>query len=155
MTEAESTTVALRRATPHDASAVADVFLAAFYGTYDFRLAHSDEEVRGWVAENLVPTQETWVAEDTDGRIVAIMALGGDDELEQLYVDPSHLGRGIGSAFVALAKQRRPGGLDLYTFQVNSRARSFYEKHGFVLVDLNDGSRNEEKQPDVRYHWQP
>jgi ribosomal protein S18 acetylase RimI-like enzyme len=54
-----------------------------------------------------------------------------------------------------LAKQRRPDGLELYTFQVNDRARRFYERHGFVVAMLGDGSGNEEGQPDVLYRWQP
>ena len=62
---------------------------------------------------------------------------------------------GLGSRFVRLAKTRRPHGLDLYTFQVNAGARRFYERHGFRVVDLDDGARNEEHQPDVRYRWRP
>ncbi len=46
-------------------------------------------------------------------------------------------------------------GLELWTFQVNARARRFYERHGFVEVDRTDGGHNEERQPDVRYAWRP
>jgi GNAT superfamily N-acetyltransferase len=82
------------------------------------------------------------------------MALG-DDLLDHLYIAPAWTGRGIGGRFVALARTRRPGGLDLYTFQVNAGARRFYERHGFRPVDFDDGGRNEERQPDVRYRWRP
>jgi GNAT superfamily N-acetyltransferase len=75
--------------------------------------------------------------------------------IEQLYVDPGWLGRGIGSRLMALAKELQPGGLQLYTFQVNDRARRFYEHHGFVATWFGDGSANEERQPDVRYEWRP
>ena len=34
-----------------------------------------------------------------------------------------------------------------------SRARLIYEKHGFVVAKETDGSRNEEKEPDVLYRW--
>jgi ribosomal protein S18 acetylase RimI-like enzyme len=61
----------------------------------------------------------------------------------------------VGDRFMALAKERQPGGLRLYTFQVNTRACRFYERHGFTVVDLNDGSRNEEGEPDVQYRWVP
>jgi ribosomal protein S18 acetylase RimI-like enzyme len=84
--------------------------------------------------------------------VVALMALTSD-EVNQLYVAPGWTGRGIGSHLIALAKQRRPGGLDLYTFPVNMGARRFYERHGFVEVERGDGSGNEEGQPDVRYAW--
>ena len=42
-----------------------------------------------------------------------------------------------------------------YTFQVNTRARAFYERHGFRVLYLGSGESNEEHQPDVRYAWTP
>jgi GNAT superfamily N-acetyltransferase len=149
--------ITLRRAEPGDAAAVADVFLSSFHATYAFPLAHPDHEVRGWVRDRLIPDYETWVAVD-DGAappgVVALMALH-PGELEQLYVAPDRLGTGIGRALVDLAKQRSPQGLSLWTFQVNARARRFYERNGFVVAELGDGSTNQERQPDVRYEWHP
>jgi hypothetical protein len=43
----------------------------------------------------------------------------------------------------------------LYAFQRNTRARSFYERRGFVAVAFGDGSGNEEGEPDVLYQWTP
>jgi GNAT superfamily N-acetyltransferase len=142
---------ALRRAGPADAAAIARVHLAAFKATYAFGLAHSDEEVHRWVRDTLLPTTETWVAE-VDGDVVAFLSLG-DGWIEQLYVAPGHTGRGIGSRLVALAKERQPAGLQLWTFQVNVGARRFYERHGFTAVEMTDGAGNDERQPDVRYAW--
>jgi ribosomal protein S18 acetylase RimI-like enzyme len=79
----------------------------------------------------------------------------GDGQLDQLYVDPSWQGRRIGHQLVELAKQRRPEGLALWTFQANGPAQRFYERHGFVAVERTDGHRNEEQEPDVRYVWRP
>jgi ribosomal protein S18 acetylase RimI-like enzyme len=145
--------VTIRRAVPEDAEAVAGVYLAAFGSTYDFPLAHTDQEVRGWIANQLMPRHETWVASGGD-RVVAMMVLD-DTGIDQLYVEPAWQGRGIGSSLLELAKERRPAGLELYTFQVNERARRFYEHHGFVISMLGDGSGNEERQPDVLYRWRP
>lgn len=145
--------ITIRRAVPADATAVADVYLAAFRSTYDFPLAHTDEQVRDWLSGHVMRTMETWVAVDDD-RTVAMMVLD-DAGIDQLYVDPGWHGRGIGGRLVALAKERRPGGLALYTFQVNDHARGFYERHGFVVAALGDGSGNEEGQPDMRYEWRP
>jgi GNAT superfamily N-acetyltransferase len=144
--------IELRRATSEDASTVADVFLGSFHATYDFPLAHTDEEVRGWVRDRLLPDQETWVATD-DGRVVAILALE-PGWVNQLYVAPDRLGEGIGRRLLDLAKEREPGGLTLWTFQVNDRARRFYERNGFVAVEMTEGD-NQEGQPDVRYEWRP
>jgi putative acetyltransferase len=73
--------------------------------------------------------------------------------VDQLYVAPGHQGRGIGRRLLDLAKERSEGGLELWTFQVNDRARRFYERNGFAAVELTDGSGNEEREPDVRYRW--
>jgi GNAT superfamily N-acetyltransferase len=141
--------IELRRAGTSDAAAVADVFLASFHATYDFPLAHTDDEVRGWIRDRLIPDREVWVAED-DGRIVALLALS-PGWIDQLYVAPDRLGAGIGSRLMAIAQGRQPE-LQLWTFQANARARRFYESHGFVAVEETAGD-NEEGQPDVRYEW--
>jgi GNAT superfamily N-acetyltransferase len=73
--------------------------------------------------------------------------------LDHLYVEPDEHGRGIGTALLTRAKERRPKGLQLWTFQQNDRARGFYEYHGFRIVRMTDGSANEERTPDVLYEW--
>jgi GNAT superfamily N-acetyltransferase len=125
-------------------------FAAALPGV---RRPHSDDEVRRWVAEVLLPRHDVWVAED-DGAVVGVLALS-DGRLEQLYLDPDRRGQGIGDRFVALAKERQPRGLQLWTFQVNEPARRFYLRHGFVEVERTDGAGNEEREPDVRLVWEP
>jgi GNAT superfamily N-acetyltransferase len=145
--------ITIRPATPADAPRVAEIYLASFHATYDFPLAHPDEAVRRWLADVVVPAGRTWVALEGD-RIVA-MAVVDPGELDQLYVAPDRLGAGIGTGLLDHAKLLSPNGLGLYTFQVNARARRFYERHGFVLEALGDGSGNEEGQPDVRYVWRP
>ncbi|MGW1682813.1 N-acetyltransferase family protein [Saccharopolyspora sp. NPDC002376] len=146
--------VVLRPAADSDATDMADVWLRSFNTALPtVRRAHSDDEVRGWFTHVVVPNSECWVAEE-QGSVVGLLVLEGA-ELEQLYLDPSHRGRGLGDQLVDLAKRRRPDGLELWTFQVNGPARRFYERHGFVAVEHTDGQRNEEREPDVRYVWQP
>ena len=55
---------------------------------------------------------------------------------------------------MAVAKQQRADGLQLWTFEANQRARRFYERHGFVATGSTEGD-NEEGAPDVRYEWSP
>lgn len=146
--------LAVRRAVGSDAAAVAEVWLRSFGAALpSVRRAHTDDQVRAWVREVVVPGRETWVATVGD-LVVAMMVLDGE-ELDQLYLDPAWQGRGIGGHLVDLAKQRRPSGLTLWTFQVNESARRFYERHGFVADEWTDGHRNEEREPDVRYVWRP
>ncbi|MGW2636107.1 N-acetyltransferase family protein [Streptomyces sp. NPDC001348] len=144
----------LRRATASDAAAAADVWLRSFAAALPTVVRpHSDDEVRAYFRDVVVPLRETWVAEET-GTVVGMMVLQ-DELLSQLYLDPDRRGRGIGDRFVALAKERSPQGLTLWTFQVNKPAHRFYERHGFVAVEFTDGSGNEEREPDVRYVWRP
>lgn len=146
--------VGIRRATPSDGDAISDVWLASWRATFDFQPGHPDDAVRRWLTETLVPSTESWVAVDAADRVVAMMALS-ESMVEQLYVDPGWIGRGVGRRLLELAKERRPDGLDLYCFAVNARARAFYERHGFEAVAFGDGSGNEERQPDIRYRWRP
>ena len=141
----------IREARPQDAGAIAAIWLASFKATYAFPPAHPDHEVRVWVAEMLLPETEGWIAEDSEVAI-GFMSLG-DGSIEQLYLMPSWTGRGVGTRLVRLAQERRPDGLELWTFQVNAAARRFYERNGFRLVEMTDGAGNEERQPDVRYVW--
>jgi GNAT superfamily N-acetyltransferase len=146
--------ITIRPATSSDAAAVADVYLASFHATYDFPLAHTDDEVRGWIGGDVIGSGETWVAIDPLGAIVGMMAVE-PGVLDQLYVRPDRLGEGIGRRLLDVARDRSPDGLTLYTFQDNARARRFYERNGFVAEWFGDGSTNEEGQPDVRYVWRP
>ncbi|MFF7370874.1 GNAT family N-acetyltransferase [Streptomyces tricolor] len=151
MTEA----VVLRRAGPADAHAAADVYLRSFAAALPTVVRpHTDDEVREYIRDVVVPARETWVAEAAGSGVVGLMVLHGES-LSQLYLDPGWRGRGIGDRFVALAKERSPRGLTLWTFQVNKPAHRFYERHGFTAVEFTDGSGNEEREPDVRYVWRP
>lgn len=146
----------VRRATADDAGGIGDVWLTSWRATFDFPPGAPDDEVREWLATELVPNHETWVATDPDDgdRVVALMALT-DTMVEQLYVAPTWIGRGLGGRLLKLAKVRRPEGLELYCFQVNAFARRFYEARGFEPIAYGDGSRNMEHQPDVLYRWRP
>ncbi len=145
--------IAIRRAEPADAAAAAEVFLGSYAATYEGPRAHTDDEVRAWVRNHLVVQMETWVAID-GSMVVGILTLS-PGWVDQLYVAPDRLGQGIGRALLDVPKGRSDGPLELWTFQVNARARRFYERNEFVLVEMTDGSGNLERQPDVRYRWEP
>lgn len=90
---------------------------------------------------------------ESSGAVVALLALHGE-WIEQLYVDPDRCGMGLGTQLLTMAKQERPGGLKLWTFEANTGARRFYERHGFAVTGATQGD-NEEGAPDVRYEWRP
>jgi len=146
----------IRPATGDDAAQIADVWLASWRATFDFEPAHADEDVRRWVREELLLEVENYVATDSShgDLVIALLALS-DTMVEQLYVRPEWIGRGVGRELLELAKRRRPDGLELYCFAENDRARRFYERNGFAAVAFGDGSGNMERQPDVLYRWRP
>jgi putative acetyltransferase len=144
----------LRRATPEDAPALADVHVRARVESMSYLPdTHSPEEVLAWIREVMPQHEEVWVAED-EGRVIGFFALS-DDLLYHLYVSPELQGRGAGSALFDMVKELRPDGFRLWVFQRNTQAREFYEHRGMRVVELTDGSGNEEREPDALYEWRP
>ena len=147
----------IRRAGAEDANAVADVFIASFGGLTFLPSLHTDDETRAWIRDVVIPGEEVWIVEDA-GRIVGFASLGSResrDYLQHLYVSPESQCRGLGARLLGHAKSRRPSGFRFWVFQRNDGARRFYERHGCRLVELTDGSGNEEREPDALYEWRP
>ena len=142
----------LRLAVDSDAKAVATLWLRSRRASIPAIPApvHSDQDVRQWVAEILIPNGGTWVLEG-DNELVGMMTVR-EGWIDQLYVHPDHVGVGAGTVLLRQAKTLFPGGLDLWTFQSNVRARHFYVCHGFVPVGGTRGD-NEEGAPDIHLHW--
>ena len=144
----------IRRADAAEADVLAELWLRSRRAAVPAVPAavHTDAEVHRWIEEAVFPSSEVWVA-DRGGQVVALMVLDGR-WLDQLYVEPTSVGGGIGGAMLDVAKCLRPAGLSLWTFETNDRARRFYESHGFVATGGTAGD-NEEQAPDVRYDWRP
>ncbi|HYM69302.1 MAG TPA: GNAT family N-acetyltransferase [bacterium] len=152
MTPAAGLQMILRRAGAADASAIAELFLASRRDALPYlRDAHTDAEVREWVPTVMMKRTEVWVAE-IGGTMVGFLSVAGD-HVDHLYLLPGFYGRGIGSLLLDKAKELSPRRLRLFTFQRNTRARTFYEARGFMAIEFTDGSQNEEREPDVLYEW--
>jgi GNAT superfamily N-acetyltransferase len=116
-------------------------------------ILHSRGEMIACFAGHVLLHEEVLVAEMNE-LVMGFMAMEGD-HVDHLYIAPAYQGRGIGDTLLAMAKELRPSGLTLWTFQRNAQARRFYEARGFVASEFTDGSRNEEREPDVLYAWLP
>lgn len=144
----------VRRAQARDSEAVADLWLRSFAAALpSVRPVHTDEQVRAWIRDVVIARHETWVI-CVLGETAGMMALDGTD-IDQLYLAPSRRGQGLGDILIADAKARRPNGLGLWTFQVNTPAIRFYQRHGFRETERTDGSHNEEHEPDIHMQWRP
>ena len=134
----------------------ADQAAAVLRASFDFALPtlaglHTPDEDRWFFRERLFAECQIW-GYFNDCELVGIIAFR-EGWVDQLYILAAWQRRRIGTALLRVAQDRFDR-LSLWTFQRNKRARSFYEKHGFVAVTETDGSRNEEKEPDVMYSWQ-
>ena len=116
---------------------------------------HSPEEDLAFFSQKVFPRSTIWLGEtelgETEDELAGFAAIRGD-WLDHLYVAPTWHGLGLGSTLLNAAKDGRSR-LDLWVFQRNEQARRFYERRGFRLMELTDGSANEERMPDVRYRW--
>lgn len=143
----------IRRATSADSDEIVRAFIESFRGLEFLPILHTDDETRAWLESTVLLTHEVWVGE-VDERVVGFAAIDGD-LLAHLYVHPDAQNAGVGSALLDVVKRERPTGFRFWVFQRNGGARRFYERHGCVVVELTDGSGNEEREPDALYAWRP
>ncbi len=142
----------LRPATADDAPALATVHIRAMRTLTFLPQLHTIEEATDWMSGVVLPAETVWIAE-VDGEVGGYI-VHTDDWINQLYVHPDRQGQGLGAALLAhVMADGRPR--QLWTFQQNDRARSFYEARGFVAAEFTDGAGNEERTPDVRYVHRP
>jgi len=114
------------------------------------RKGHTFIEDQAYFRDVILVMNEAWVVK-VNGIPAAFMAIA-DDFIDQLYVDPDHQRFGIGTALLDHAKRMSPNHLWLYTLQINTNGRAFYEKNGFRAVKFGV-SPPPESEPDVEYHW--
>lgn len=148
----DPTGVRVRQADPDESDEVATVWLRARAASVPSipPPVHGEEEVRAWFREVVFPDSGVFVAEFAE-RVVGLLVLG-EGSVDQLYVEPTSTNWRIGTLLVGVAKARWPGGLELWTFEANTGARRFYERHGFRPVEWAS-DHSEENAPDVRYRW--
>jgi ribosomal protein S18 acetylase RimI-like enzyme len=144
-------TVAVRAATPEDASSIAEVALRAwevgFRGIVpaeiDAGLAWNRERVRARLFERDRETDH--LVAELDGKVLGYLVLGPSrdrdapprvGEIWALYVHPEAWRRGLGRALVrhVLAELREAGCevVTLWALADSPSARAFYEACGFV-----------------------
>jgi ribosomal protein S18 acetylase RimI-like enzyme len=127
----------IRQADTGDMAALAALFVASALSARDDReilLANADALE---LSPRSVEQGRTRIAANADGHILgfcSILATADGMEVEDLFVDPAWLRRGVGRALildvVAIARRR---GVARLVVTSNNEARGFYEKLGFVF----------------------
>lgn len=145
----------VRSATQADAAVIAEIHMTSRSATMPYLppQTRTHEQVTRWVRDVLLSQCRTWVAV-RDGGIMGYAALEGD-MLEHLYLRPEIRRQGIGTLLLDEVRRHTPDGMSLHVFQDNTEARAFYQRHGFTVLDTNDGSRNMENLPDMTLRWTP
>ncbi|WP_292294478.1 GNAT family N-acetyltransferase [Marivita sp.] len=139
----------LRPATALDAGRVGAILSAWIDETPWMPRIHTRAED---IAHAAMMVDRGWVTVSETSGITGFLARNGDD-IHALYIAPEQRGQGIGSRLLADAMQQQDQ-LTLWTFQSNTGAQTFYERHGFSPVERTDGTGNDEGLPDIRYQWQ-
>ncbi|WP_439521630.1 GNAT family N-acetyltransferase [Marivita sp.] len=139
----------LRPATPLDAGRVGAILSAWIDETPWMPRVHTRAED---IAHADMMVARGWVTVSENETITGFLARNADD-IHALYIAPTARGQGIGSQLLGDAMLHEDK-LTLWTFQANTRAQTFYKRHGFSEVDRSDGAANDEGLPDIRYQWQ-
>lgn len=106
----------------------------------------------GKLAE-LAPIREITLARQ-GARLCGFIALDPEAAvLDQLFLDPSVLRRGLGARLFALAVARMPEGFTLYTPSSNTRARAFYIAQG--MVEIRQDKHPVWGHPITYLEWRP
>ena len=150
---------ALRRATPADAPALAELGRASFVAAFGH--LYKPEDLAAFLAEYRTPEKFSEHLADpptliqlaeSDGRLAAYCLIvrghrfeeqaeprpGRPMFISQLYCAPEMTGRGLGAALIewAIGEARAWGGdaVQLSVFSGNTRAQRFYRRYGFEHV---------------------
>ncbi|MDQ2903405.1 MAG: GNAT family N-acetyltransferase [Ktedonobacteraceae bacterium] len=147
-------TVHLRPYHPDDCEAVVRLWYEAWHHNFpDLSHPWTYAQWRERFQDKVTARASVWVAESA-GQVIGFLVLReSDSSLDQIFVAPALQHQGVGTLLLNKAKALSPAGLSLDTLLRNTRARRFYEKHGFQpgWVGMNPNSG----LPNIEYRWTP
>ena len=140
----------IRRARLAESDTVAELYRRVASAEWSFLAPHTPAEDREFFRQGVFGRCVVWAAYER--RAILGFCAVRRGWIDQLHVERSRHGEGVGSALLATALRGRSG-VRLWTFQVNARSRHFYVRHGFREIRFTDGLENEEREPDVLLEW--
>jgi diamine N-acetyltransferase len=160
--------IRVRDATPADAAGIARVGRSALPQTFaelipdpvvvDSIVAQSyaEEALAECIGRCALDATACFLVAEEDGRIVGFLhydELGAEPELHRIYLDPSCLRRGVGSALMDELHGRLAPAAEyvLMVVAANEPAVSFYRRHGLTVDRRVDGVRHMREQMGVAF----
>jgi putative acetyltransferase len=124
-------TIIIRKYKHDDIDGVLEAWETASNIAHSFLTEEFLERERHDIQNTYLPNADTWVAEK-DEQILGFMALV-DHEVEGIFVNSRHHGKGIGKALMNKAYEKH-GYLEVEVFKKNMIGRQFYSKYGFQYL---------------------
>ena len=153
----DGTAPIFREATPEDVEQLGPLFLGSLDlsipgVTFSRDTTLPLDRLLPYIHKRIFPPNalKAYVLELPTGELAGYGSLKPDEsgpaqELDMFYIRADLNGRGYGSMLMkAIQNEYKAGGLWLWVFAKNERARRFYEKHGFELIE------GKEKVADLR-----
>ena len=161
----------IRNAIPGDEHRLADIAARLFRQTYE--KDNTPENMASYLHDSFSPAKQRLELEDPNVRSMFLededqivgytqvrknkcpteSGTESDSELSRIYVDASRHGKGFGSyllmAALEAAKDNHSDVIWLGVFEINHRARSFYERNGFRVVGTQGFKVGDDIQRDL------
>lgn len=141
----------LRTSRKNDQARLFKIWHEAVKATHHFLPAKSFAEIAVLVQDKYLPSREFLVYADEDDIPLAFMGTN-DGEIESLFVDPRHFGKGIGRTFIDYMKSLH----DIVTLEVNEQnpqAVGFYKVCGFEVVRRDATDDHGRPFPILHMRW--
>lgn len=147
-----SITVSLRTVRSQDMDVLAGMVNDWIDATDWLPRVQSHAEVVKHYQNEVMSARRTFVAVGNDA-VLGFINLSKDGFVTAHHVAKASRNQGIGGLLLERAKREMSPRMNLYVFEANERALSFYTRHGFVEVNRTTGD-NDEDLPDVLLEWQ-
>lgn len=141
--------VVLRAATPLDAGATGDILWQSLRESPEIEISSAAEAI-GYCG---VMIERNWVTVAMSSAGVQGFLARDGQEICALYTAATARGQGIGRRLVEKAKCE-VSRLHLQTPVINTRARRFYTRAGFLPIPSANFARPDATQPACTYVWQ-
>lgn len=136
---------------PHYAPELVQMLRASFEQGVGITDPHPLEDQLRALEEKVVPRNRVLLVLDTGTSAVIGFLAYTSETVSDLYVHIDYQNKGIGSMLLDIAKNNSSGVLRLFTFEKNTRAQQFYERHGFKII--RRGFEEFWQLADIEYEW--